>query len=175
MNSEEPETVFLIEAQRVEIIICGDQPEPLAACFSRHPRDCLDQQRTYTDPRLCARKRHDLAVLLFKSVREQSHPVSFQDGNEAGQGMWMIDLAVSHDDRISPVFDGSLLYPFAVLSGKRSDLQGKACDGPVGMPVVGVDGLGLDVQVDTFTPLSGPGMGGCIQKGLQRLKIRVAR
>src|SRR5438034_11600605 len=112
MNGDECEAAFLIEAQRMEIIIRGDQPEPLAACFSCHLRDCLDQQRAYTDPRLGAIESHDLAVLLFKSVREQSYPVPFQDGDEAGQRLWMIDLAVSHDESIAPVFDGSLPHPF---------------------------------------------------------------
>jgi len=35
MNGDECEAAFLIEVQRMEIIIGGDQPEPLAACFSR--------------------------------------------------------------------------------------------------------------------------------------------
>jgi hypothetical protein len=105
MNGDEREAAFLIKAQRMEIIIGGDQPEPLAACFSCCLRDCLDQQRAYTDTRLGAIDSHDLAVLIFKRVREQSHPVPFQDGDEAGQCMWMIDLAVSDDDRIAPVFD----------------------------------------------------------------------
>src|SRR5437764_13457679 len=114
MNGDEREAAFLIEAQRVEIIIRGDQPEPLAACFSCRPRDRLDQQRAYTDPRLGAIDRHDLAVLIFKRVREQSHPVPFEDGDEAGQRLWMIDLAMSDDDRIAPVFNDTLPYPFAV-------------------------------------------------------------
>src|SRR6266446_1122990 len=139
MNGDEHEAAFLIEAQRMEIIIRGDQPEPLAACCSCRLRDCLDQQRAYTDPRLCAVESHDLAVLIFKRVREQSHPVPFQDGDEAGQRLWMIDLAVSDDERIAPVFDESLPYPFAVFGGKQSHLQRKAFDGPVGMPVVGVN------------------------------------
>src|SRR5207248_10616340 len=104
----------------MEIIIRCDQPEPLAACFSCRLRDCLAQQRAYTDPRLCAIDRHDLAVLIFKSVREQSHPLTFQDSDEARQRLWMIDLAVSDDDRIAPVFDDKLPYPFAVFSGQRS-------------------------------------------------------
>src|SRR5947209_7081111 len=83
VNGDEPEAAFLIEVQRMEIIIRGDQPEPLTACFSCRLYDCLDQQRADTDPRLGAIDRHDLAVLIFKSVREQSYPVPFQDGNEA--------------------------------------------------------------------------------------------
>src|SRR6185312_6375179 len=110
-----------------------------------------------------------------KSVCEQSHVVPFQDGNEAGQRLWMIDLAVSDDERITPVFDGKLPYPFTVFWGQRSHLQRKTFDGPVGMPVVGVDGLGLDVQVDAFAPLASLGMGGCVQQVFLRLKIRVAR
>ncbi len=97
MNGDERVATFLIEVQRMEIIIRCDQPEPLAACFSCRLCDCLDQQRAYTDPRLCAIESHDLAVSIFKSVREQSHSVPFQDGDEAGQRMWVIDLAVSDD------------------------------------------------------------------------------
>jgi len=82
---------------------------------------------------------------------------------------------VSDDDSIAPVFDDKLPYPFAVFGGKRSHLQRKAFDGPVGMPVVGVDGLGLDVKVDAFAPLASLGMGGYVQKVLQRLTIRVVR
>src|SRR2546423_8934578 len=126
MNGDEREAAFLIEAQRLEIIIRGDQPEPLAACFSCRLRDCLDQQRANTDPRLCAIESHDLTVLIFKRVREQSHLVTFQHGDEARQHLWMIDLAVSDDDSIAPVFNDKLPYPFAVFGGKRSDLQRKA-------------------------------------------------
>jgi len=166
MNGDEREAAFLIEAQCMEIIIRGDQPEPLAACFACRLRDCLDQQRAYTDSRLGASDRHDLAVLIFKSVGKQSHPVPFQDGDEAEQRLWMIDLAVSDDERIAPVFDENLPYLFAVFGGKPSHLQRKAFDGPVGIPVVGVDGLGLDVKVDAFAPLASLCMGGCVQKGL---------
>src|SRR5256714_11623381 len=150
----------------MEIIIRCDQPEPLAACFSCRLRDCLDQQCAYTDLRLCAIDRHDLAVLTFKRVREQSHPVPFEDGDEAGQRLWMIDLAMSGDNSIAPAFDDSLPYPFAVFGGKRSDLQRKAFDGPVGLPVVGVDGLGLYVKVDAFAPLASLCMGVCVQQVL---------
>ena len=159
----------------MEIIIRCDQPESLAACFSCRLRDCLDQQRAYTDPRLCTIDSDDLAVLIFKRVREQSHPVTFQDGDEAGQRMWMIDLAVSDDGSIAPVFDDTLPYPCAVFDGKWSHLQRKAFDGPVWMPVVGEDSLGLDVKVDAFTPLASLCMGVCVQKVLQRHKIRVVR
>ncbi len=131
MNGDEREAAFLKEAQRMEIIIRCDQPEPLAACFSCRLRDCLDQQRAYTDPRLCADDSHDLTILIFKRVREQSYPVTFQDGDEAGQRMWMIDLAVSDDNSIAPVFDDTLPYPFAVFGGKRSQLQRKAFDSKV--------------------------------------------
>src|SRR5947209_3061931 len=147
MNGDEREAMFLIEAKRMEIIICSDQPESLATCFSCCLGDCLDQQRAYTDARLCAVDRHDLTVLIFKSVREQSYPVPFQDGNEAGQRLWVIDFAVSDDDRIAPVVDDKLPYPCAVFGGKLSHLQRKAFDGPMGMPDIGVDSLGLDVQV----------------------------
>ena len=93
MNGDECEAAFLIEVQRMEIIIRCDQPEPLAACFLCRLRDCLDQQCAYPDPRLGAIERHDLAALIFKSVRQQSHPLPFQDGDEAGQRLGMIDLA----------------------------------------------------------------------------------
>src|SRR5260370_16842008 len=122
MNGDEHEAAFLIEVQRMEIIIRRDQPEPLAACLSCRLRDCLDQQRAYADSRLCASDRHDLAVLIFKRVREQSHPVTFQDGDEAGQCLWMIDLAVSDDDSIAPGFDENLPYPFPSFVGNRPPL-----------------------------------------------------
>jgi hypothetical protein len=82
---------------------------------------------------------------------------------------------MSDDERIAPVFDGILPYPFAVFGAKRSHLQRKAFDGPVGMPVVGVDGLGLDVKIDALAPLASLGLGGSVQQVLQRLKIRVVR
>ncbi len=87
----------------------------------------------------------------------------------------MIDLAVSDDDTIAPMFDENLPYPCAVFGGKRPNLHRKAFAGPVGMPVVGVDGLGLNVKIDAFAPLAGLYMGGCVQKVLQRLKIRMVR
>src|SRR6266699_3202953 len=71
MNGDEREAAFLIEAQCLEIIIRGDQPEPLPACFSCRLRDFLDQQRAYTDLRLYAIDRHDLAVLIFQRVWPQ--------------------------------------------------------------------------------------------------------
>ncbi len=51
MNGDEPEAAFLIEVQRMEIIVRGDQPEPLAACFSCCLCNCLDQQRAYSGER----------------------------------------------------------------------------------------------------------------------------
>src|SRR5207247_11188493 len=128
MNSDEREAAFLIEAQRMEIIIRCDQPEPLTACFSCRLLGCLDQQHAYTEPGLCAIDSNELAVLIFKRVREQSHPVPFQDGDKAGQRMWMIDFAASDDDRIAPAFDDKLPYPFAVFGGQRPHLQRKTFD-----------------------------------------------
>src|SRR5215467_13780663 len=141
MNRNEREAALLIEAQRIQIIIRRNQPEPLAASLSRHLRDSLDEPRADPDPRLGAIDRHDLAVLILKRVREQPYPNPFQDGDEAGQRLWMIDLAVSNHNGIAPVLGDILPYPCAVLRGQRSHLQGQAFDGSVGMPVVGVDGL----------------------------------
>src|SRR5215472_13444677 len=98
MNRNEREAALLIEAQRIQIIIRRNQPEPLAASLSCHLRDSLDQHGADTDPRLCGIDRYDLAVLILERVREQPYSNPFQDGNEAGQRVWVIDPAVSDHD-----------------------------------------------------------------------------
>src|SRR2546421_7591152 len=56
-------------------------------------RDCLEQQRANTDPRLCALESHDLAVLIFKRVCQQSHPVPFQDDYACPYLSWRVALS----------------------------------------------------------------------------------
>src|SRR5260370_17075525 len=104
MDRNEREAALLIEAQRVEIIIRRHQPEPLAACFSCHLCDCLDQHGADPDPRLGAIDRHDLAVLILERVREQSHPVPFQHGTQASLPTSLIYTSLSTNATIPPLF-----------------------------------------------------------------------
>src|SRR5579875_3401799 len=175
VDGDEREAAFLIEAQRVEIVVCGNQPEPFAACLAGCLRDCLDQSRTDTNPRLRAIKRHDLAVFTFKRVCKQAYSLPAQDGDEAGQHMWMVDLAVSNDDGRAPIFADTLLHPRAIFGSERPHFQRKAFAGAMGMTVIGVDGLGSDMKVDAFAPLAGLCMCRCVEKILQRLEVRVVR
>src|SRR2546427_499713 len=95
MKRNEREAALLKEAQRIQIIIRRHQTKPLATSLSRHLRDSLEEPRADPDPQLGTRDRYDLAVLVFKSVREQPYPVPFQDCDEAGQRLRLIDLAVN--------------------------------------------------------------------------------
>src|SRR5258708_8282326 len=117
MNGNESEAALLIEAERMQIIIRGDQPEPLAACLSRHLRHGLDQLHPYPDPRLKAIECDNLARLILKCIGEQAHRFFLQDGDETRQPLWLVDRTMSHHERIAPLFDGGLLNPCAIVRG----------------------------------------------------------
>src|SRR5579883_2177076 len=130
MDGCQGEAAFLVEAQRVQIIIGGDEPEPPTCRPDGNAFDRLYQGCANAQARLGAINRDDLAFVPLKHISGQSHSsftllcLTLLDCHKTWQIGWCVAHSMRYDGCCSPMRDDKIGYPIAIAVDKRADLDG---------------------------------------------------
>ncbi len=129
MDGDQHEPAFLVEPQRVEVIVRCYQPKPRAAGLPREFLRRVDQRVSDSRAGLRAVDCHDLARACFGAQRDESDDFIAALRGKTGEFVRTIDDAVRDDDLRAPAPRDELAYAFAISRGERADDKVTRFDG----------------------------------------------
>src|SRR2546429_128985 len=114
MDSDERKAALLVEAQGMEVIICGNETQAAAAEVASYVFDHLDERGTNAKSRLSTINGHDFAVILFDVIGNQPDRLFIAGGYEPWEVMRVVDFTVGDNHVSTPMFDDELPDPVFV-------------------------------------------------------------
>ena len=92
MDSDKHKAALLIEAQGMQVVIGGDEPQASTAKVAGDVFYYFDQRGTDAKSRLNTIQGHDFAVVVLDVVGNQAYRLAIADGNKSREVMRVVDF-----------------------------------------------------------------------------------
>ncbi len=124
VHSNQVEPSFLVETDRRQVVIGGNQPQALATGLLSHFFYSLDQRTTDPYPGRQAIQRDDLALVRLQVVGDKPGRLALVQGNESRQLVTGINLASTDNSGATPSLAQGLVNPGAESGCDSDNLDG---------------------------------------------------